>query len=338
MQTNLPTRPAEREDDILKFILSYTKHIDQYSDEDIELLLSCVKWQFLDIFDNKEYAMQEFASLLDNGKRREQVAKRLEQVKHSPWFLQSLSESEQLNRATYSTRAYSCAELVWSTPAMGDASHSRGWIRNSTYGVEGFKTVADAHEHISRIDLISRWWACGVAGRNIYVLGGLKIHVTSPGNPVVCHHYGITEEEGNGIHTIQLDDGEHITAVHGRSGLLVDQLLFETSNTKRHGPFLGVGGHKRDLMANIATFREEGRLSCSTLSAIGESVAQAPHSRIHLDTILVGVSGVTMCMQDDDAISNLQFAFRLMTPDSAFLIDSERKCEREIPSQEAYCS
>ena len=92
-------------------------------------------------------------------------------------------------------------------------------------------------------------------------------------------------------------------------------------------------------MADVVTFREEGKLTCSTSSGFGESIAQpASHSRIHLDAILIGVSGVTMCMKDNDAISNLQFAFTLMTPVSVFLISSERKCEMEIPSQEAYCS
>ena len=155
----------------------------------------------------------------------------------------------------------------------------------------------------------------------------MKIYITSPGNPVGCHHFGILEEDGIKTHTIQLADGEHIVSVFGKSGFLIDELSFETSNSKRFGPFGGGGGSRRNIMDNLNTFREEGKFYDLSAHRYRHSVAPAPHSRIPLDTVLVGVAGTRILDQGNYCLTHLSFCFRLFTPGSAFLVGSDRMCE-----------
>ena len=80
-------------------------------------------------------------------------------------------------------------------------------------------------------------------------------------------------------------------------------------------------------MGSVERFREEGKLYDQHAHKYRYSVASAPHERIPLDTILVGVSGTRIDDQNNYAITHLRFCFRLMTPSSSFLISSEKKCE-----------
>ena len=53
-ETRLPTLPGVRERRVLEFILAYTKALDSFTEDDIDTLMLCVKWKFIDIFDEKE--------------------------------------------------------------------------------------------------------------------------------------------------------------------------------------------------------------------------------------------------------------------------------------------
>ena len=328
--TDLPTRPAEREKRILDFILSYTTNLNEYSNEDITLLLSCVKWQFLDIFNEKGYVLDEFASLLDNGQREEEV-KRYLCTEHTDWFLQGhpTSNASAQDKEMYGTRAFSCSELIW-TDAMATGYRHETITRDAT----PFMIVAKDYEHISRIDLISY-----DLNGHVVIIGGLKIHITSPGNDTVCHHFGLSEDDGIRVDTVELADKEHIISVKGKSYTLVDELEFETSTSRSLGPYGGGGpeeGHPRrslvriddKLMESVRKFREEGRVydQCLFLT----SFAPAPHARIPLDAILVGLSGTRVIINNSYAITNLRFCFRMMTPGSTFLITNEKKCEIDL--------
>ena len=53
-ETRLPTLPGVRERRVLEFILAYTEALDGFTEDDIDTLMLCVKWKFIDIFDERD--------------------------------------------------------------------------------------------------------------------------------------------------------------------------------------------------------------------------------------------------------------------------------------------
>ena len=106
-QTKLPTRPVEREKGVLDFILTYTKNLDQCSKDDIQMLFSCIKWQFFDIFEEKDNVLSEFGRL---GRFEEEIAKCLQPTTHSEWFTQSFDNSFATAEDKKNVR-YTCFQL-----------------------------------------------------------------------------------------------------------------------------------------------------------------------------------------------------------------------------------
>ena len=195
--TNLPTPPVEREKQVLDFILSFTRRSENFensensgnsensensensknsekcspSNDDIDVLLSCVKWCYFTAFNEQHYVFNQFAPVLAEGRMQKDIRKRLE-------------DADTLSNCT--TRAFSFSELVWTSVMSADTP--------CTDNPTPFRLVAQPNEHITQIDLISRLWNRGRLSTT--VIGGLRIYVASPGSDPVCHCFGIAEEDG----------------------------------------------------------------------------------------------------------------------------------------------
>lgn len=108
-------------------------------------------------------------------------------------------------------------------------------------------------------------------------------------------------------------------------------MTFETSEGRSLGPFGGDGGSKNDLTVAITKYREEGGTYDNNKYKWNKSIVPGPHTRIPLDSCLVGITGNIVTTGGDFAITHLRFIFRQMLPSSDFLINSEKKCERHMP-------
>ena len=331
--TNLPTRPAEREKQVLGFILEYTNHRrknkEDVEEDEMQKLLTCVRWTILHIFDQHEFVSTTLTSLIDNQGQRDNEISKYHQIKHSDWFLKSSEVSSSLltqaDKQRYSTRAFSCSERVRLEPMAGG---------NETRGCEHelFSAIAKPDEHIKQLDVIINEWQ----GKR--VVGGMSLHFASSDGERLMH---VGADSGTSLHVVHLHAGEHIKSVFGRAGWFVDVLTFETTEGRCFGPYGGDGGEEKDLMKTITRYREEGivyNFNKSRLNSFkckwGKSIVPGPHERTEHDSLLVGVTGNKVTSQHGDVIvRNLQFEFREMVPTGRFLISKEKKYERSLSSK-----
>ena len=314
-KTNLPTRPAEREKRLLKFIQAYIE-TSKIPSQDISLLLSTVKWPLLNIFREEEFVLMEIAPRLDNGERVEEL-KSLLDVSHSNRLNKTVAHDSTIistEKQVYGTHAYSCSELVASR-VMTDG-YTFGNVRTTFNPVS---IICAENQYISRMDVILRRWDGHERRASVDLVGGFDIYISSPGMDPVRFHAGTPEEESRGgVHSVSLREGEHITRVTGRFGGMIDMLAFETSEKRTFGPYGGDGGAEVNVMGTIENYRKKNG---------GE--------RIPLDSILVGITGreykIGVNGSNDEktiSVTNVRFIFRQMLPPCDFLMANSESCER----------
>ena len=332
LKTRLPTRPADREQLLLDFIVQCGEKLN-LEVGDITSLLECVKWPMLNIFNRQDYILKNISPRLKNGEMESKL-KEFYNVKDSEWYISygAHSAATENDKRMYGTRAYSCSELV-SLDSMADKDEITREIaggNRATITPKQFEYIAAENEYIKKLVVITRLWD------NKTIVAGITLELAS-GDNIVRHHAGITADNGADVHNIELKDGEHITGVSGTSGWLVDSLTFESSmgppemcEKRTFGPFGGEGGTKNNLMETLTKYREEGQIFVPFKWK--KSVAHpGPHARIPLDSLLVGITGKEVTTADHLAITHLRFVFRAMLPTSDFLIRSDKKCERRLP-------
>jgi len=322
--SNLPTRPSEREKELLMFIIHYMEKQRFSSCEEALVLLKCVKWTLLNVFDEEEFVFNKFAPFFDGGKWASKI-KELYYVNHSEWYyanstITSSSPPTLDDKTMYSTRAFSCSELI---PTIALARSS---VHSSSDSAQ-FSVIAEENEHITQVDILTYL----KDGRS--VVGGLKLYFASDENNIVsCFQAGAGEELGSNIYSVELQDGEHITGVQAHSGDAISNLKFTTSENRCVGPFGSYEGTDVNLMKTLTQYRTDGVFYDSQTYRRHISAIQGPHRRIPLDSILVGITGTEVQDEGHVVMTNVSFVFRLMLPNQtnpflSFLVDRERRCE-----------
>ena len=322
-ETDLLTRPVEREKLVLEFILSYLENSVDNSNA-ITSLLRCVKWPFLQIFGEEEFVFTKFAPLLDNGNRKVELES-LFHVTHTDWFLSS-EDCDHLtfeDKSMYATRAFSCSELLSSDRMAAQDEIMRPMAGGNMADSPGkcVSIIAKDNEQLVKLEIVTRLWD----GR--IVIGGISLFFASSGKKAYHNHIGILRENATNVSSVDLDKNEHIVSFHGNSGWLVDSLTFETSKMRTFGPYGGDGGAKRDFMKRVMKYREEGGYYRNNSYDFYESIVPGPHKRIPLDSILVGITGKEVSTGNNLALAHLSFIFREMLPSSNFLIKKGKKFE-----------
>ena len=321
--TELPTRPVQREKLILKFILQYIKILNN-SFEAITPLLSCVKWPLLNYFREKQFVFTKFATILDNGKRKDEV-ERFFDVKHSDWLVKSsencIPTAEDISM--YSTRIFSCSELLSLGPMIPGNDLEYTGMAGTT--PKPFTIIAKENERLVKLGIIMSNDDDGVE------VCGISLYFASVGNNKCTHyHVGLLKEDGSSIHIIDLEGNEHITRVDANKGKITNSLLFETSKMRVFGPYGNEIRGENKLMKIVDRYREEGIYYPQTHTyKYCKSVDPGPHLRVPLDSILVGIVGITPEEETSGVelgVRDLTFIFRQLLPSSQ-LVSTEKEFE-----------
>ena len=105
-------------------------------------------------------------------------------------------------------------------------------------------TLSDHGKHfgiVKKIKIHTRLWD----DRNI--IKGLEVHFSGKDKSI---KFGLEDGPGGTVHEYELDEGEHVSYVEGRSGWFLDQITFVTNKNRKLGPIGGDGGDK------FSTFRK----------------------------------------------------------------------------------
>ena len=289
-RTKLITSAARREKMVLDFVLYYVgvrRDID-----DISGLLSCVRWHILNVF-------------CDEDDPRIAAFNDLYRVKHTKWFTGSSRVATEEDKRLYGARAYTCSELITTTPMLLNERHSSEKRRE-------FDMVALQDEYISNMTF-TRGWDDHMVGIQMTIAsmddgGGSRIKT-------------IGDYIGPLGKNVILNPSEHIVRINAGTDYskILNKLTILTSDEQFHCAF------DRSYISNDDVMKEVNQ-RWEQLCTENKFDKNVPFK-----AVLVGVRGTCARSADHNyahIITALSFVFRQVVPSSDMLVNKSLNYEK----------